>query len=90
MKSKGYQIIAAGTIYNDQISPTAGIVESKLTLDHTTNYLYGDMVSITRDTAIGSGIYLTIPATGLKWIDAENGQTYILSLHLGVLKAEPV
>ena len=90
MKSKGYQIIASGTIYNDQISSTAAIVETKLALDHTTDFLYTDMVSISRDSSVGSGVYITIPATGLKWIDAQSGQTYKLSLNLGVLTAAPV
>jgi hypothetical protein len=90
MKSKGYQIIQDGTIYDAQISATAGIVESKLLLDFSTAGLFGDMVSLTRSTSMQSGIFLTFPATGFKIVDAVTGQTFQFTCNSGVLTATPI
>ena len=90
MKSKGYQIIKDESLFNTQISPQASIAESKLNLYYGTDLLYDDMVSKNRDSAIASGIFLTIPATGIKWIDAITGQTYVETCENGIKKLSPL
>lgn len=90
MKTKGYYLIESGSVYNLQIADSAGILETKLALDHSTQYLYDDMVSKTRDTVIAEGTKVTIPASGIYYKDAESGQTWLATIHNGVMRFDIV
>lgn len=84
MKTKGYQLLAPGSIYNAQIASGAAIDESKLNLTYTTAYLYNDYVSTTRSTTLNAGVTINFAADGFTIIDSASGQKWKLTVQNGV------
>jgi len=81
----GVRDIQAGTITNDSISTSAAIVESKLSLTHTTANLYNYGLRTDESRTIENNVYVTFPTTGFKWVDSQNGRTYFATIVNGVM-----
>lgn len=72
------------SISNNHIAPTAGIVESKLVLDFSTQSLRDNAVLIDESRTIQENVVVTFPSTGYRVKDTVNGKTYLVQFQNGV------